>query len=96
MNVQFKKRRVGCRPPKPLNEIWKVTTFLPIAKTIDTGEELVDEGEEFDFQFATDYFTKLEEVFATFVDRPIRIDDLEELIHQCNNLYPFDELFKTF
>ena len=86
MNRQLKKGRVGCRTPKPLSEIWKVTTMLPIHTVI--GEEQVDEREDYDFQSATEYFTKLEEVFATFLNRPIRIDDLEELVNQCNRLYP--------
>ena len=87
VNRQLKKGRVGCRTPKPLSEIWKVTTMLPIHTV--TGEEQVDEREDYDFQSATEYFMKLEEVFASFLNRPIRIDDLEELVNQCNRLYPF-------
>ena len=61
---------------------------MPPIHTV-TGEEQVDEREDYDFQSATEYFMKLEEVFASFLNRPIRIDDLEELINQCNRLYTF-------
>lgn len=59
-------------------------TTLPEPTIATRGEEQLNEGKEYDFQSASEYFTKLQEVFATFADRSIFIEDIEKLVDQSN------------